>query len=202
MQVTNSIDTSDVHQVFVEKLRERRTFEQSTAHLYETLLIKYHHSIKKDRLPDLNRIEQFYLEELSHIDLTEEILMELGCDPLKLTPAAEICDTAVQGWRDVISDKDTNFKQGLEIILQAELVDNASWEILIEISESLTKAKMAVLFQQALDEEQFHLNTIKQWVQELLLNDEVESPEVNFEMNMSDIPELSSETKHERVDLY
>lgn len=108
-----------------------------------------------------------------------------------MTPAADLCGTAALGWIQVITDPRATFLQSLEIILQAELVDNAGWELLIELAEKNAMGEMAVLFQQCLDEEAFHLLTVKQWVLELTLNGEVSSPEQNFVIN-----EGESEVKH------
>lgn len=176
----------------IDKLGERLVFERTGTRLYEALLSKYHGLEHKDRLPDLARIEQFYLEELNHFQLLTETIKNLGGDPTSLTPAADIMSTASAGWHQVITDPRTSFLQSLEIILQAELVDNVGWELLIEISERSGKGDLAIEFQQSLDEEAFHLTTVKQWVQELTLNDEIISPEQNFVLDF----DVDSNIKH------
>lgn len=169
---------------FMDKLGERLAFERSGVRLYEALISKYQGSENKERLPDINRIEQFYLEELKHFQLVAEILAKIGGDPTAITPAADIAGTAASGWLQVVTDPRTSFLQTLDIILQTELVDNAGWELLIELAERNNLTEIAILFQQALDEEAFHLVTVKQWVQELTLNDEIISPEQNFEIKI------------------
>ena len=176
----------------MDKLGERLAFERTGTRLYEALLSKYHSCEHKDRLPELARIEQFYLEELNHYQIVADAIENLGGDPTSLTPAADIMSTATAGWPQVTTDPRTSFLHSLEIILQAELVDNAGWELLIEISERSGKGDLAIQFQQLLDEEAFHLITVKQWVQELTLNDEIISPEKNFILDF----DVDSSIKH------
>ncbi|MBA2405990.1 MAG: ferritin-like domain-containing protein [Bdellovibrionales bacterium] len=164
----------------MDKLGERLAFERSGTRLYEALITKYHSSDHKERLPELARMEQFYLEELKHFQLVAEVITKIGGDPTSLTPAADISGIAAAGWFQVVTDPRTTFLQSLEIILQAELVDNAGWELLIELAERNGMGELAIQFQQSLDEESFHLLTVKQWVQELTLNDEIISPEQNY----------------------
>lgn len=164
----------------MDKLGERLAFERSGTRLYEALITKYNSSDQKEILPELNRIEQFYLEELKHFQLMSEVIKNIGGDPTALTPAADVMGIACAGWFQVLTDPRTSFLQSLEIILQAELVDNAGWELLIELSERNGMGDLAIQFQQSLDEEAFHLITVKQWVQELTLNGEIISPEQNY----------------------
>jgi rubrerythrin len=158
---------------FLDKLGERLAFERTGTRLYEALLSKFNAASDKALLPELTRLEQFYLEELKHFHLVTDAMEKIGGDPTAVTPAADLSGVAAQGWLQVISDPRTNFLQSLEVILQAELVDNAGWELLIELAESSGAQELAVQFQQALDEEAFHLMTVKRWVQELTLHQEI-----------------------------
>jgi hypothetical protein len=181
--------TSSIHEklmngnhAFVDKLGERLAFERTGTRLYEALLSKYMGSEDKKSLPELNRLEQFYLEELKHFHLACDVMKKIGGDPTAMTPAAAVSGTAAFGWLQVITDPRTSFLQSLEIILQAELVDNAGWELLIDLAEDLGLSELAVEFQQALDEEAFHLAMVKQWVQELTIHEQV-SPSENFSLD-------------------
>lgn len=162
---------------FVDKLGERLTFEQFSTTLYEGLINKYRDSDQKERLPELVRMEQFHLEELKHYNILSEVISLIGGDPLIPTPAAEQIQIISTGWDQVMNDSKTTFLQALEVILQMELADSTGWEILIELAERNGLGEMAVEFQRALDEETFHLLTVKQWVQELTLNGEIMTPE-------------------------
>lgn len=161
---------------FLDKLGERIAFERTGTRLYEALLSKYQATDARERLPELNRLEQFYLEELNHFQLLVEISQRLGTDPTSMTPAADLVGMAAQGWIQIITDPRTSFLQGLEVILQAELVDQSGWELLIELAEGNGLAGIAIEFQQVLDQEEFHLKSVKQWVRELTLREEITTP--------------------------
>lgn len=158
---------------FMDKLGERIAFERTGTRLYEALLSKYQGSEDKAGFPPLETLTQFYQEELSHFRMASALMKKLGGDPTAMTPSANVCGVAAMGWVQVIADPRTTFKQSLEIILQAELVDNACWEVLIELAHDVGLSNYADDFQKALEEEQVHLVTVKQWVRELNLNKKV-----------------------------
>lgn len=162
--------------VFLDKLGERIVFERTASLLYEALLRKYHDTKDKTKLPPIERMEQFYFEERKHFDMTCEIMSALGGDPQLMTPSANVCGLAGTGWMQVISDPRTTFQHSLEIILQAELVDNACWEVLIELADKLEMKNAVELFEVALEEEGVHLQFVQRWVRELNVEGKV-SPE-------------------------
>ena len=159
--------------IFMDKLGERIAFERTGTRLYESLISKHIGTKDQRSLPDLTMLEQFYLEELKHFNMAAEIMMKLGGDPTAMTPSADIAGVAGMGWVQVINDPRTTFLQSLETILQAELVDNACWETLIEIAAGMGLQEAVEEFTVALEEEKFHLATVKQWVKELNLSGKV-----------------------------
>lgn len=163
---------------FMDKLGERIAFERTGTRLYEALLSKFHGSEDKTDLPPLEILEQFYHEELKHFRMASAVMKDIGGDPTAMTPSADVAGVAGMGWVQVIADPRTTFKQSLEIILQAELVDNACWEVLIELANDVQLKKYAEEFQKAFEEEQIHLSTVKGWVRELNLDKKVTSREL------------------------
>lgn len=158
------------NEVLMDKLSERAAFERTGTRLYEALLTKYLASDENDKLKLLVILEKFHQEEMDHFNLVNEVIFSLGGDPTAMSPCADIAGTAAFGWMQVLTDPRTSFKQCLEIILQAELVDNASWEMLIAIADELNLPEISQKFKNALEEENFHLKTIKQWVNDLMMN--------------------------------
>jgi rubrerythrin len=159
--------------IFLDKLGERIAFERSGVRLYEALISKYYSSSKQKNLPPIEKIEEFFLEERKHFDMACAVMVKLGGDPTAMTPAADVVGVASMGWVQVLADPRTSFLQSLEIILQAELVDNACWELLIEMAQKLGIKNAVADFQIALEEEQEHLVHVKQWVQELTMEGSV-----------------------------
>lgn len=169
------------HHVFLDKLGERIAFERTGVRLYEALLSKYEATEDKSVLPPLERLEQFYLEEKKHFEMACEVMTDIGGDPTAMTPAADICGVAGSGWMQVIADPRTNFIQSLEIILQAELVDNACWDTLISLAENLNIPEAVEQFKIALEEEDLHLAYVSSWVRQLNVDGRVSETDMDFE---------------------
>lgn len=159
---------------FMDKLGERIAFERTGTRLYQALISKYEGSEDKAALPDRGTLERFCDEERRHFEMACEAMEQIGGDCTAMTPSADIAGLAAFGWVQALSEPRINFKQSLEIILQAELVDNAGWEVLIELAEDVGLSSLATNFQQALDEETVHLATIKEWVRQMNVSGKVE----------------------------
>ncbi|MFA7614898.1 MAG: ferritin-like domain-containing protein [Candidatus Caldatribacteriota bacterium] len=155
---------------FMDKLGERLAFERTGTRLYEALLSKHKGSVGSESYPDFSVLQQFYEEEKAHFILCAEVMEELGGDSTAVTPSADVAGVAAAGWLQVIADPRTTFQQSLEIILQAELADNACWENLIELASNLGLESVVKRFTKAKEEEDVHLETVRQWVKELNLN--------------------------------
>lgn len=160
---------------FMDKLGERIAFERTGTRLYQALLSKYEGSDDKSKFPDRAILERFCAEERKHFEMACEALEQIGGDCTAMTPSADVAGVAAMGWVQTITDPRINFKQSLEIILQAELVDNACWEVLIELAEDVGLSSLATSFQQAFDEEAVHLSTIKEWVRQFNISGHVEN---------------------------
>jgi hypothetical protein len=166
---------------FIDKLGERIAFERTGTRLYEALIAKYEGSSDKANFPDLTIIKKFHQEELSHFRLCCEAMEEIGGDPTAVTPSADVAGVAAAGWVQALGDPRINFKQSLEVILQAELVDNDCWDVLIEMAEDLGLNTLVEKFQTAKIEEDVHLSSIRSWVKEMNLapGTSIESSEIN-----------------------
>lgn len=163
------------HHIFLDKLGERIAFERTGVRLYEALLSKYHGTSDKQNLPELERLEQFYLEERKHFEMAADVMTKMGADPTAMTPSADVAGVAGMGWIQAISDPRTSFLQSLEVILHAELVDNSCWEVLIELADNLGMKDAVEQFEIALEEESVHLQFVKRWVREMNLNGGVDN---------------------------
>lgn len=162
---------------FMDKLGERIAFERTGSRLYEALISKYEGSEETSGFPELTIIQNFYQEERRHFEMLCECMEEIGGDATAMTPSADVAGVAAMGWVQVMTDPRISFKDSLEIILQAELVDNACWETLIELAEDVGLSKLANRFQEAADEEAIHLSTIKEWVKQFNLSGKTEALE-------------------------
>jgi rubrerythrin len=150
--------------VFVDKLGQRLGFERTGTRLYELALSKLDVFGTWDGGPSREQLEKIRLDELSHMALVKRTIEKLGADPTALTPAAELQANLSEGVPRMLADPHVNLLQSLEGLLTAELVDNASWELLIELARELGHQAIAEDFQRALDVEQEHLALVRAWL--------------------------------------
>jgi rubrerythrin len=150
--------------VFVDKLGQRAGFERTGVRLYESVLSKLDVFGTWEGGPSREQLEKIRLDELSHFALLKRTLEKLGADPTALTPAADLQANMSEGVPKVLADPRVNLLQSLEGLLTAELVDNACWELLIELARELGHPAIAEEFQRALDVEQEHLALVRSWI--------------------------------------
>jgi hypothetical protein len=87
------------------------------------------------------------------------------------TPCADVAGVESAGLVQVLTDPKTTLAQSLHAILVAELTDNAAWDELVVLAREMGNADMADQFAGAQQAEREHLQTVKQWHQELTLAD-------------------------------
>jgi tRNA isopentenyl-2-thiomethyl-A-37 hydroxylase MiaE len=110
-------------------------------------------------------------DELSHFVLVREAIEKLGADPTALTPSANLVSVASKGVPEVLVDPRTNLVQCLEALMMAELTDNAGWELLVELAQSLGQHELAEQFEQALMAEAEHLQLVRNWLSAAVLGE-------------------------------
>jgi rubrerythrin len=150
--------------VLMDKLGQRAGFERTGVRIYEAALSKLDVFGTWDGGPSREQLEKIRLDELSHFALVKHTIEKLGGDPTALTPAANLQANMSEGVPKMMVDPRVNLLQSLEGLLTAELVDNASWELLIELARDLGHTEIAEDFQRALDAEQEHLALVRAWL--------------------------------------
>jgi rubrerythrin len=150
--------------VFIDKLGQRAGFERTGVRLYEAALSKLEVHGTWDGGPSREQLEKIRRDELSHFALVKRTIEKLGGDPTALTPAANLQANLSEGVPRMLADPRVNLLQSLDGLLTAELVDNASWELLIELARELGHHELAEDFQRALDVEQEHLALVRSWL--------------------------------------
>jgi bacterioferritin (cytochrome b1) len=170
--------------LLLDKLGERIAFERTGTRLYDALITKYlafGNSQDSGSAPAgeamLETLRKIRMDELGHFQMLCECVKTLGGDPTAQTPCADVSATASMGLMQVITDPRTTLAQSLSAILTAELTDNAGWELLTELATKVGQAELAGRFSEALATEEEHLETVRTWLQSLLMND-VGSPAV------------------------
>ena len=139
----------------VELLIERLAFERATIKLYDTILEKLrprggpYASVKAH----LRHIRE---EEKAHEDWLEEQLQTLGGDAHVETDRSLLVR---REWRRIEEDAggDQEPADLFHALLNAEVIDNAGWELLLELADRAHDGEAREAFQQRLHEEQEHL---------------------------------------------
>lgn len=170
--------------LLLDKLGERIAFERTGTRLYDALITKHlalSNSQDSGSAPAgeamLETLRRIRSDELGHFQMLCECVKTLGGDPTAQTPCADVTATASMGLMQVITDPRTTLAQSLSAILTAELTDNAGWELLTELAAKVGQTELAGRFTEALATEEGHLETVRTWLQSLLMND-VGSPAV------------------------
>lgn len=155
--------------VLLDKLSERLAFERTGTRLYEALLNKCETLGEEQPGPTLEQIQKIGREELEHFLLLNETISQLGGDPTVQSPSADVAAVASLGIMQVLTDPRSSMAQCLQAILIAELTDNAGWDLLIQLADSLGYTDITPEFQTALEHEEEHLQNVRTWLSECVL---------------------------------
>jgi rubrerythrin len=160
-------------QALIDKLGERLAFERGGTRLYDALLAKCAARADDTSLGDdeLALLATFRNEEAEHFALVAQVLTELGADPTAQTPCADLVGVESAGLVQAMNDPRTTCLQCLHVMLDAELIDNAGWELLIRLAMAAGHEEIAERFEHAMRQEARHLRTMKDIVGRLTLED-------------------------------
>ena len=158
-------------EVLIDKLGERLAFERAGTRLYEAMLLKCGAADAAYNPIDVASLGNIRDDEEMHFHLVHKFIEQLGADPTAMTPCADVVGVQGMGLMQVISDPRTTIAQALNALLTAELSDNASWELLVELAEQTGHNDMATEFSAALESERQHLEMVKGWLREAVLQE-------------------------------
>lgn len=156
--------------VFMDKLSERLAFERTGTRLYEALYNKCEALGETMPGPTLEQIEHIGREEFEHFQLITRAINELGGDPTVESPCADVASVTSMGILQVLTDPRTSVAQCLQAMLTAELTDNDGWRLLIQLADNLGYPELKAEFETALANEVTHLENVRTWVQEGVLD--------------------------------
>lgn len=150
--------------LFMDKLGARLAFERSGTRLYEGMIAKVEALGSFDGGPTVQDLEHIREEELAHFHLLRDCIERLGGDPTAMTPAADVQATLGKGVSEVMGDPRIGVIPSLDALMTAELADHASWDSLIEIARKAGEPEIADQFEDALSEEEEHLEMVRGWM--------------------------------------
>ena len=157
-------------QAFIDKLAERLAYERSGTRLYDAVIAKFMAHEGELQNASLQEVSEIRNEEASHAALIRTCLEQLGADPTAQTPSADLVGVATAGFLQAAADPRTTLAQTLQVALAAELVDVASWEMLISMAEQMGQDGMVERFRRALEHETEHVAKVRGWCESLTLS--------------------------------
>jgi len=119
----------------------------------------------------LAAVQEIRDEEASHFALLGEAIEALGGDATVQTPCADVSGVQGMGLLQAMNDPRLTLSQALQTLLAAELIDVASWELLITLSDQLGHEPWSNRFALALEAENRHLMNVRRWLEASLQSD-------------------------------
>lgn len=150
--------------VLLDKLGERAAYERSGTRLYDAAILKMSSETALPRGMTLAALQEIRDEEAAHFAMLSDAIEKLGGDPTTQTPCADVTGVQSMGLFQVMSDPRTTVAQALQTLLSAELIDVASWELLIQLIEGFGQDELAERFAAALAAENRHEATVRGWL--------------------------------------
>lgn len=151
--------------VLLDKLGERLAFERTGTRLYEGLIAKRRMERGWDGGPSEQDLVRIRNDELRHFGLLQRTMADMGADPTAVTPSADVAAVASQGILQVVSDGRTSLAEALHAIFIAELADEQSWDMLIQLARDMGQEEMARQFQVAHEDEMTHVRDVRRWLE-------------------------------------
>jgi rubrerythrin len=152
----------------VDKLCERLAVETNGVAIYRAVLGKI------DDATIATRLEHFMREEAKHRDLLAAYLDRLGVSDRE-TPSARLATLESHAYLRLIDEAGTA-PQLLNILLTVELMDEAAWELIINLGRDVGDDEMVRTFEQALREEKEHLRAVRGMLAQITRNLLVSEP--------------------------
>ena len=184
--------------VLLDKLGERLAFERQGTRLYEAFLQKCESLALEDASgPSIEELRHICEEELEHFHLLQNAITALGGDATVQTPSADVAGVLSHGVMQVVSDPRTTIPQTLQAMLTAELVDNDGWQMLQDLAAELGQDDLEEQCRKAYEEEQEHLEKVRDWLTSMTMDEASESAE-GLDASEIDTPEAEEDTQQKR----
>jgi bacterioferritin (cytochrome b1) len=170
----------------IDVLNERLAFERAGVKLYDRILEVM------GGMPDENvqrmqgEMQEHRDEEKEHEEWLEEQIRALGGDAHTETEKSRLVTRESKGIEEVVMSE-AQLPHLLHALLAAELVDNAGWDLLVQIADEAGDREAKRAFKKRLHEEEDHLLFIRKAVEKLSFQ-EILGKEVKLPKSASPFP--------------
>jgi bacterioferritin (cytochrome b1) len=141
----------------VDVLTERLTFERTGVRLYDKLMERVRSSREPAIAKMLGQLKEHRDQEKEHEEWLEQQIRRLGGDARGSTGKSRLVETESKGIEEVILSDKADVPQMFHALLAAELVDNAGWDLLVELADEADDDEAKRAFKKRLHEEEEHL---------------------------------------------
>ncbi|AUX23576.1 hypothetical protein SOCEGT47_041030 [Sorangium cellulosum] len=166
----------------VDLLNERLTFERASVRLYDSTMEKIRRTADPGLQNLLGQLKKYRDQEKEHEEWLEEQIRALGGDAHAETEMSRLITLESKGLEQVVLDGDPSPTHTLHAMLTAELVDNAGWQLLLELADEAGDDEAREAFKQRLHEEEDHLIFVRQIVERCTRTELLGTPEQAVEM--------------------
>jgi rubrerythrin len=140
----------------IDLLNERLVFERAGVKLYDAILQNMKRSSNPEVARMLPSMQEHREHEKEHEEWLEQQIRSLGGDAHAKTELGELITAESAGVEKVVTT-DQNLVHQMHALLTAELVDNAGWELLLELADDADDADARREFRKRAHHEEEHL---------------------------------------------
>jgi len=160
----------------IDSLSERLAFERAGVKLYDRICDVIRSGADENPKRMLEEMEQHRNEEKEHEEWLEEQIRALGGDAHGETDKSRLVTRESKGIEEVVMS-DAELPHLFHALLAAELVDNAGWDLLVQIADEAGDREAKRAFKKRLHEEEDHLLFAREAMKRLSFQEVLGEPE-------------------------
>ncbi len=154
----------------IDVLNERLAFERAGVKLYDRILEVMRATGDENAGRMIPEMQKHRDEEKEHEEWLEARIRGLGGDAHSETERSQLVTRESKGIEEVVMS-DAQLPHLLHALLAAELVDNAGWDLLVQLADEAGDHAAKREFKKRLHEEEDHLLLVRKAVERLSLED-------------------------------
>ena len=155
----------------VDLLCERLAFERSGVRLYDRIIAAMQGSSDSELNAMQSTMEEHRAEEKEHEEWLEAQIRTLGGNLEVECDGAMMANSEAAGIQQIAANESADLRHLLHALLAAEAVDNAGWELLLELAEDVDDRAARREFGRRLHHEREHLAFVRHMMERLAVRD-------------------------------
>ena len=160
----------------IDVLNERLAFERGGVKLYDKMIERVRASNERAITKMLGQLTEHRDQEKEHEEWLEAQIRGLGGDANASTDKSRLVETESKGIEQVILGGQASLPQMFHALLAAELVDNAGWDLLVELADEAEDDEAKKAFKRRLHEEEEHLVFARKAVEKFAIREIIGAP--------------------------